>query len=235
MSELSETEKPYSSKSSGKCPHCRAIVCFDEPYHIRGSAGALSVHPVYLRTGINDEVYVYSSKCPNCKKPIVTVQITEGRKTSFRLVHPFNVARPVSNDVPTEIRNDFLEAAAVLSTSEKASAALSRRCLQSLLSDIGYTQKDLNDQIELAIKDLPKRLGENLDAVRTIGNFAAHPIKYKSTGEIVDVEPEEAEWDLEVLEGLFDYFYIKPKEEEKKREKLDAKLKEAGKRPLKKP
>jgi len=232
MSELSEPELPYSLESSGKCPHCREIVCFDEPYRIRE---VLTVHPVYLKTGITDEVYVYSSKCPSCKKPIVTAQITEGGKTSFRLVHPFNVVRPVSNDVPTEIRNDFLEAAAVLSTSEKASAALSRRCLQNLLTDVGYRQKDLNDQIEQAIKDLPKRLGENLDAVRTIGNFAAHPIKYKSTGEIVDVEPQEAEWDLDVLDGLFDYFYIKPKEEEKKREKLDAKLKEAGKRPLKKP
>lgn len=234
MSDLSETEPPpYSPESNGKCPHCRAIVCFDEPYQIR--AGALTVRPVYLRTGINDVVYVYSSKCPNCKKPIVAAQITEGGKTSFRLVHPFNVVRPVSNDVPTEIRNDFLEAAAVLSTSEKASAALSRRCLQNLLTDVGYRQKDLNDQIEQAIKDLPKRLGENLDAIRTIGNFAAHPTKYKSTGEIVDVEPEEAEWDLEVLEGLFDHFYVKPKQEEDKRKKLDAELKEAGKRPLKKP
>jgi hypothetical protein len=29
--------------------------------------------------------------------------------------------------------------------------------------------------------------------VRTIGNFAAHPIKSTSTGTIVDVEPGEAE------------------------------------------
>lgn len=236
---MSESEPPYSPKSSGKCPHCRAIVCFDEPYEVLFQVinTPPAAFPVYLKTGEDkdDEVYVYSSKCPNCRKPIVATQIMEKGKPSNRLVHPFNVVRPVSNDVPAEIRKDFLEAAAVVSTSEKASAALSRRCLQSLLTDVGYTQKDLNDQIEHAMKDLPKGLGKNLDAIRTIGNFAAHPVKYKSTGEIVDVEPEEAEWDLEVLEGLFDHFYIKPKEEEKKREKLDAKLKEAGKRPLKKP
>ncbi len=40
-----------------------------------------------------------------------------------------------------------------------------------------------------------------IDAVRVIGNFAAHPIKSKSTGEIVDVEPGEAEWNLNTLEG----------------------------------
>lgn len=230
-------EPPYSQKSSGKCPHCREIVCFDEPdkisVNVPGSQEYVEF-PAYLRVGSGDtEVFVYSSRCPNCKKPIVAAQTKEGGNQSDRLVYPPNMVRPVSGDVPKEIREDFLEAAAVLSTSEKASAALSRRCLQNLLTDVGYKQKDLNDQIEQAIGDLPKRLGDNLDAVRTIGNFAVHPIKYQSTGEIVDVEPQEAEWDLDVLEGLFDHFYVRPKQEEEKRKKLNAKLKEAGKHPLK--
>jgi hypothetical protein len=231
-------EPPYSPKSSGRCPHCREIVCFDEPdvitYSVPGTQ-EYGQYPAYLRTGNdNTEISVYSSKCPNCKKTIVAAQIKEGENLSCRLVHPHNIVRSVSEDVPKEIREDFLEAAAVLPTSEKASAALSRRCLQNLLTDVGYKQKDLNDQIEQAIKDLPRRLGENLDAIRTIGNFAAHPIKYKSTGEIVDVESQEAEWDLDVLEGLFDYFYVQPRQEEEKRKRLDAKLKGAGKPPLKK-
>jgi hypothetical protein len=100
----------------------------------------------------------------------------------YKLVHPFNVARTVPEEVPKEIRKDFLEAAAVLSISEKASAALSRRCLQHLLIDRGYKGKDLNEQIEKAMKDLPQRITENLDYVRVIGNFAAHPIKSEQTG-----------------------------------------------------
>lgn len=234
---MSKTEKPYSPMSSGKCPHCQHIVFFDAPEEVLyARGGGQSTYPTYLVTGNKEEsVRVYSSQCPNCKKPIVTAAIMEGVKLSSRLVHPYNVVRAVAQEVPKEIREDFLEAAAVLSTSEKASAALSRRCLQQLLTDRGYKKENLNDQIEQAIKDLPKGLGENVDAIRTTGIFAAHPIKYKSTGEIVDVEPQEAEWNLDVLEGLFDYFYVKPKQEEEKRKKLDAKLKEAGKRPLKKP
>jgi hypothetical protein len=50
------------------------------------------------------------------------------------------------------------------------------------LKEQGYTQRDLNDQIEAALKDLPSRIGDNLDAIRNTGNFAAHPMKSKTTG-----------------------------------------------------
>lgn len=76
---------------------------------------------------------------------------------------------------------------------------------------------------------------ESLDAVRNIGNFAAHPTKSKSTGEIIDVEPGEAEWNLDVLESLFDYFFVQPALIKKKREELNRKLGDAGKPEMKKP
>jgi hypothetical protein len=80
---------------------------------------------------------------------------------------------------------------------------------------------------------LPTHLVEIIDAVRNIGNFAAHPIKSKHTGEILPVEPEEAEWNLDVIEALFDFYYIQPALTAKKRAALDAKLKEAGKPAMK--
>jgi hypothetical protein len=104
------------------------------------------------------------------------------------------------------------------------------------LTDVGYKKTDLSKQIDLTLKDnLPKELAKNLDEVRNIGNFAAHPMKSKLTGMVIDVEPHEAEWNLDVLEGLFEHFYVRPKEEERKRKKLEAKLKEVGKPPLKQP
>ena len=87
----------------------------------------------------------------------------------------------------------------------------------------------------MALKALPSRIAENLDAVRQIGNFAAHPIKFQSTGEIADVEPEEANWNLDVLEQLFDHYYVQPAIAKAKRDKLNAKLQKLGKKPLKKP
>ncbi len=72
-----------------------------------------------------------------------------------------------------------------------------------------------------------------LDAVRNIGNFAAHPLKSQSTGEIVEVEPGEAEWNLEVLEMLFDFYYVQPAHAQKRRDELKKKLADAGKPPMK--
>lgn len=226
-------ERPYEENSSGRCPHCRVAVFFDSP---EVPELIEPPPPTYMVTASGgDGVSVYSSQCPNCKKPIVTAEIESEGKISHKLVHPFNVVRTVPPEVPEEIQEDFLEAAAVLPISEKASAALSRRCLQNLLTDRGYKKRDLNDQIEDALKDLPPRIGENVDAIRQIGNFAAHPMKHQSTGLIADVEPEEATWNLDVLEELFEYYYVQPKRSEEKRKKLEAKLKAMGKTPLKKP
>jgi hypothetical protein len=76
---------------------------------------------------------------------------------------------------------------------------------------------------------------ESLDAVRNIGNFAAHPIKSTASGEVIDVEPGEAEWNLDVLESLFDFYFVQPAALRKKQDALNAKLKEAGKPEMKRP
>lgn len=80
---------------------------------------------------------------------------------------------------------------------------------------------------------LPSFLAEGIDAVRNLGNFAAHPIKSKNTGEIVEVEEGEAEWLLDVLEGLFDFYFVQPAALREKREQLNRKLKDAGKPEMK--
>src|ERR1700680_185543 len=50
------------------------------------------------------------------------------------VVYPRTVFRkPTPMEVPTKIKEDYEEAWAVLPISEKASAALSRRCLQAVL------------------------------------------------------------------------------------------------------
>ncbi|HEY4482099.1 MAG TPA: hypothetical protein VI489_04535, partial [Candidatus Brocadiaceae bacterium] len=72
------------------------------------------------------------------------------------------------------------------------------------------------------------------DAVRKIGNYTAHPIKSERTGEIVDVEPGEADWNLDVLEALFNYYFVQPATIKRKREFLNLKLKEADKKGIKK-
>jgi hypothetical protein len=108
--------------------------------------------------------------------------------------------------------------------------------LQNVLRDAGgFTQKDLVDQIQAAIDArLPSYVTDLLDAVRVVGNFAAHPIKSKSSGEIIEVEPGEAETLLDTLETCFDFYFVQPANVQRKRDAINAKLAEAGKPPLRK-
>lgn len=177
--------------------------------------------------------------CPSCGKALITVD--KSTQTNDRETWPiyprFSTRPPAPAEVPADIAEDFNEATAVLSISPKASAALSRRCLQGVLRHQGYTQKNLAPAIQAALdsKTLPTAHAENLDAVRNIGNFAAHPMKDKQTDAIVPVEPHEAEWNLEVLEGLFDHYYVQPAKAAARRAALDAKLGAAGKPAMKTP
>jgi Domain of unknown function (DUF4145) len=129
-------------------------------------------------------------------------------------VRPKSIARkPLSQEVPPECGKDYQEACLVLADSEKASAALSRRCLQYLLREhVGVKHSDLANEIQQVLDagKLPSHLAEGIDAIRNIGNFAAHPTKSQHTIEIFDVEPGEAEWSLDVLEGLFDFYFVPP-------------------------
>jgi hypothetical protein len=154
---------------------------------------------------------------------------------SYRFVKPIGTQRPSPQiAVTSPYRDDYIEASAVLALSPKASAALSRRCLQAVLKDKGgFAQHNLIDQIDAAERALPTHVSESLHAVRQIGNFAAHPMKSTASGEILDVESGEAEWNLDVLDGLFDFYFIQPDIISKKKAALNAKLAAAGKPPVK--
>lgn len=159
-----------------------------------------------------------------------------GIKKEF-IGYPATSTRPnPPPEVPTEFADDYREAAAVLPKSPKASAALSRRCLQHVLREkAGVKRADLAKEIEevLTANALPSHLAQAIDAVRNIGNFAAHPIKGSASGTVVPVEPGEAEWTLDVLDGLFDFYFVQPALLQQRRIALNAKLAAAGKPPVK--
>lgn len=184
---------------------------------------------------------VLAMNCPNCAEAIIALEAknNHGVQVGQRiLAFPKRaLVRTAPAETPPHIAEDYNEAALVLTDSPKASAALSRRCVQAVLRDAGYAQRDLAPAIQAALDDgkLPRAIAENLDAIRNIGNFAAHPLKATNTGEILPVEPEEAEWNLEVLESLFEHYYVQPARAAERRAKLDEKLAKAGKPPMKVP
>lgn len=216
-----------------KCSHCQV--------EIHTNFNSEQIGPGWLGKENGQDIY-WETKymvCPACERALITVRQRNNNKYLGEWsIHPrFATRPPAPSEVPADIAEDFNEAAAVLGISAKASAALSRRCLQGLLRDQGYTHHDLAPAIQAALNSntLPAAHAENLDAVRNIGNFAAHPMKDKQTDAIMPVEPHEAEWNLEVLEGLFDHYYVQPAKAAARRAALDAKLGAAGKPAMKTP
>ena len=193
--------------------------------------------------------FVISRICPVCKEIIVQLrmereQVETNQPVTFggiiagailaindprkwtRLIWPKGIARrPAPPEVPEEFAADYREACLVLADSPNASAALSRRCLQHILRKrLGVKASRLKDEIEDVINntDTPSYISESLDHLREFGNFGAHPDLDKNTGIIMPVEQGEAEWCLEVLEMVFEFYFVRPAKEEAMQKAIDA-------------
>lgn len=219
--------------TEGTCPHCGTTVCFVHLTDVRRH----HVQPVwvYEPTRVADAEgisLVHFSRCPACKGP--TIQMVRGhehethhlnnpdvRFEEVQQLWPKFAVRPVPSEVPAHVAKDFREACQTLSLSPNASAALSRRCLQLLLREQGHTQHNLVDQITAALPLLPSYL-RNIDHVREIGNFAAHANKDGLTGDVIDVELEDAEWLLDLLEQCFTHYFVEPALQAERERKLAA-------------
>jgi hypothetical protein len=222
------------------CSHCFQHIYFQQSYN----------------NICSDEGFDYISeitRCPACKKVMLSIykgtnippRISPSRGNSegvTNVVEKINInprsgnRPPPPPQVQRNIRADYLEASLILYDSPKASAALSRRALQSILREVGGVKPDdLAKEIQKILDkgQLPTPISESIDHIRNVGNFAAHPIKSKNTGEIIEIEPGEAEYNLDVIDLLFDFYYIQPEIRRKKKESLDKKLADAGKPPMK--
>ena len=181
----------------------------------------------------NNPFAVSYTVCPACSR----LNVAHGRSGHRVFLYPRAMPRePVDPAVPPKFADDYVEACNVLDISPKASAALSRRCLQHILRECAKVKAPNLDQEIQKVLDgnmVPSHIAESLDAVRTTGNFAAHPIKSTATGEIVDVEPGEAEWNLDTLEALFDFYFVLPAKVAAKKAAHNIKLAAVGKPPLK--
>jgi hypothetical protein len=224
----------FASNTNATCPHCHIVVQF--PY-------TNSVMDIRSYNHTTEEMKITGVCCPNCLRLVVTIESGTYTKESTNhykfeadsehVVWPLQYVRSIPAEVPDDIARDYQEASATLNISPKASAALSRRCLQAVLRNAAKAmQHNLVDQIKHVRPSLPSYISDNVDAIRNIGNFAAHPIKDTASNQIVDVEPGEAEWNLDVLDMLFDFYYVQPAIARKRRDDLNTKLKAAGKKPM---
>lgn len=226
------------------CPHCSTAVKYDWNF----------TTPVEIRKNEKDEnrgARLAYSCCPHCGDIVVNLHrgpIFDG-KTVFgeyemdleyvdlsEIIYPRKSSFQDSEYIPNVYLQDYEEAVKILTLSPKASAALTRRILQHLLrEEFKIKERTLSEEIIKFSKlsGIPSHLTGAVDAIRNVGNFAAHPSKDESTGEIVNVEVGEAEWLIEIIEALFDFAFIQPIKLKHRKEELNARLKKIGKPEMK--
>ncbi|AGK54893.1 DUF4145 domain-containing protein [Bacillus sp. 1NLA3E] len=133
------------------------------------------------------------SICHHCKK----YTIWENRKIIF----PFETALPEPHeDMPQNVQGIYREAVNVFKDSPRASAALLRLAIETMIPQLEEYQikkSKINTMIaELVKKDIPEHIQQGIDAIRIYGNEGIHP------GEIVLND------DQETVMFLFDLINI---------------------------
>ncbi len=125
------------------------------------------------------------------------------------------------------------------------SAVLSRRIIGDVQAN--YASKkhwSLTARIDSLISDgrYPESLTSNLHHLREIADFGAHTqLEKRSEGEeesgdlevvIIPVDREDAEWTLDLVDRVFDYFIVLPAKDDAMKRKWDANIAKAGRKPL---
>jgi len=117
---------------------------------------------------------LHIGRCAHCKDRVVW--FVNGNQSY--MLWPFGVANaPLPHDdMPDEVKADYVEARSICALSPRGAAALLRLSIQKLCRVLGNSGRDLNTDIGLLVRaGLPVAIQKALDVVRVTGNNAVHP------------------------------------------------------------
>ena len=165
----------------------------------------------YEKSAIKIDFY----KCPNCGEySIKTRGVGSSVKDVNMLIRPNSQAKKYPEYIPFQIRQDYEESCAILKLSPKASATLSRRCLQGMIRDFwGIHKARLIDEINELQNKIHAAQWKVIDSLRRIGNIGAH--MENDINLIVEIDSDEAEKLIKLIENLMENWYISRYEQDK--------------------
>ena len=187
---MDEYITPRFKEEGFHCPHCETyahqkwdrIIMWDIPQKLKGVSFVASTdawpkinppHGIAINkpstTTSTDQLEAHASVCSKCHQFALWV--------GGNLVYPPPTSAPLpSKDMPSDVKEDYLEARKLVDISPRAAESLLRLALQKLMLHLGESGKDLNDDIgNLVKKGLPSVIQKSLDSIRIIGNNAVHP------------------------------------------------------------
>lgn len=153
-------------------------------------------------------------KCPNCNQYTIKVIGTGDSVDDVNVpIRPISSAKQFPHYIPEAIRQDYEEACAIVTLSPKASATLSRRCLQGMIRNFwDIKESNLSKAIEKLEGKIPVPQWNVINGVRRIGNIGAH--MEKDINLIIDIDPDEAQKLIKLIEHLLEQWYINRHEQE---------------------
>jgi hypothetical protein len=211
------------------CPYCGAAQAVSNDRYSQ------STYAFFLKDMTEGELALErtATVCsnPDCSRTTIRVRIGNyktsrmGGSTFYQLtdeglvfsdtVAPRSSAKPQPAYIPSPLREDYEEACLIANLSPKASATLSRRCLQGMIRDFcSISKKRLIDEIKAlkaAVEDgsadrsISVETVEAIDHLRSLGNIGAH--MEADIDLIVPVDPGEAQAMIDLIEMLFDEWY----------------------------
>lgn len=213
---------------SWKCPYCNHTCTITQ------NNCATATHEFNLENKYNVPLGVktFVIVCPNpeCKEVFLKAFLFKSTSSNFynpssnpeknwNLLPQSSSKTYSTSIIPEVILNDYEEACLIKDLSPKASATLARRCLQGMIRDFWKVkEKNLFEEIKAIEGKIEPEVWEAIDSIRSLGNIGAH--MEKDINIIVDVEPDEAQLLINLLEMLFDEWYIASHERKQRLNKI---------------
>lgn len=212
------------------CPYCSRPTTITDPNKY------LNWERIVIEDSDRGEVgtSLLAITCPNseCKKLYLKVSLTNAQNNQstgwnwkptktiqeWQLL-PESQAKVLPDYVPQLIQDDYYEACRIKDLSSKASATLSRRCLQGMIRDFWeISNRTLKEEIDALEDKVSTDTWESIEAVRKVGNIGAH--MEEDINLIIDVDPEEAQLLISLIEQLIDDWYVTREDRKKRTEAL---------------
>lgn len=161
----------------------------------------------------NNRFKIIIRHCPSCDNVNFEAIGTDRLNGVDIPMYPSSKAKQYPAYIPKAIREDYEEAYSILSYSPKASATLSRRCLQGMIRDFWKVKPGrLYDEINEIQNMVTPTQWKAIDSLRSLGNIGAH--MENEVNVIVEIDDGEAEKLIKLIELLIEKWYINRHEEE---------------------
>lgn len=175
---------PDYGSSAYNCPLCGA---YAKQHWFLTAKVTKNIHGINVK-GIIEEDAI--AECDHCGQHSYWKQ--------YKMIYPYSGTAPLPNqDLPENIKEDYIEARNIIELSPRGSVALLRLAIQKLCIYLGEEGKNINNDIgNLVAKGLPPKMQKALDSVRVVGNNAVHP-------GVIDLKD-----DIEIARKLFAFVNI---------------------------